>query len=92
MSILRWRTWTATAHWTSFAAGCCGGMTSDGTQPLYPYDTVWLNEGDELFRSNGQLLSKMGSNAAALGDLNGDGSPDAFLAVGQSIDAKRGIY
>lgn len=70
-----------------FAAGCCGGMTGDLTQPLFPYDTVWLNEGDELFRGNGQLLSKQGSNAVALGDLNGDGSPDAFLAVGQSIDA-----
>lgn len=70
-----------------YAAGCCGGMTGDLTQPLYPYDTVWLNEGDELFRGNGQLLSKQGSNAVALGDLNGDGSPDAFLAVGSSIHA-----
>jgi hypothetical protein len=69
-----------------FTAACCGGITND-SQPLYPFDTVWLNDGKGNFRSTDQLLSKMGSNAVALGDLNGDGFPDAFLATGQSIDA-----
>lgn len=68
-----------------FAAACCGGMTDDA-QPLYPFDSVWLNDGSANFRSSGQLLSKMGSNAVALGDLDGDGYPDAFVATGQSID------
>jgi len=69
-----------------FAAACCGGQTRD-SQPIYPFDAVWLNNGKGQFRSNGQLLSKMGSNAVALGDLNGDGSPDAFVVTGQSVDS-----
>jgi hypothetical protein len=69
-----------------FAAACCGGIAND-SQPLYPFDTVWLNDGKGNFRSTGQLLSKMGSNAVALGDVDGDGFPDAFVATGQSIDA-----
>jgi hypothetical protein len=73
-----------------FTAGCCGGQTND-SQPLYPFDTVWLNDGTGHFQNTGQLLSKMGSNAVALGDLDGDGFQDAFVATGQSIDANLNI-
>jgi hypothetical protein len=73
-----------------FTAGCCGGQTND-SQPLYPFDTVWLNDGTGRFQNTGQLLSEKGSNAVALGDLDGDGFQDAFVATGQSTDSNLNI-
>lgn len=71
----------------AFGAACCGGarqITSTTLQPLFSFDQVWLNEGAARFRRTRQPLAQTGSNAVALGDLNGDGSPDAFIVSGQS--------
>lgn len=55
----------------------------DGLGPLKP--TVWqfnakAEQSSGFFKNNGQLLGEMNSLAVALGDLNGDGSLDAFVA------------
>ncbi|MCC6603941.1 MAG: VCBS repeat-containing protein [Anaerolineae bacterium] len=70
-----------------FGAACCGSAIVEpkGQQEiLYSYDTVWFNNGDSQFADSGQKLGELGSNAVALGDLNGDGSVDAFVASGQT--------
>ena len=70
-----------------FGAACCGGAVvspESEQRPLYSNDTVWLNNGTGGFSSGSQLLDSTGSNAVALGDLNGDGTVDAFVAKGQS--------
>jgi hypothetical protein len=71
-----------------FGAGCCGGAILQPTRrALFSEDLVWLNAGAGTFRSNGQRLAGTGSNAVAVGDLDGDGYPDAFVAAGLSTDA-----
>ena len=70
-----------------FGAACCGGaVVSPETEqrPLYSNDEVWFNNGKGGFSNSGQLLDDTGSNAVALGDLNGDGSIDAFVVKGQT--------
>ncbi len=67
-----------------FGAACCGGaIVSPDFAPLYSPDQVWLNVGNGRFQHN-QQLAQTGSNAVALGDLNGDGTVDAFVAAGPS--------
>jgi hypothetical protein len=51
------------------------GWVSGPPQP----NTVWLNDGQGTFRDSGQRLGEADSWAAALGDLNGDGSADAVV-------------
>ncbi len=68
-----------------FSAGCCGSVASYSTshhRVFLPGSRVWLN-GDGRFT----LISQLGSNAVAIGDLNGDGTSDAFLANSSSMDA-----
>jgi hypothetical protein len=43
------------------------------------FDTIWLNDGHGNFSDSGQRLGGAGSKSVALGDLDGDGDPDAFL-------------
>lgn len=50
-----------------------GGM--DRNQP----NKVWLNDGSGFFADSGQRLGREESYAVALGDLDGDGSLDAFV-------------
>jgi hypothetical protein len=81
-------------HLDVFAAGCCGresALRPEGGEHLLPYSLVWLNDGDGSLISNGQFVGEMGSNAVALGDLNGDGYLDAFLANGRTLD-ENGLY
>lgn len=42
-------------------------------------NTVWWNDGHGIFTDSGQLLGQQESMAVALGDVNGDGFPDAAV-------------
>lgn len=48
-----------------------------------PANTVWLNEGQGVFVDSGQRLGSSFTWAVALGDLDGDGDLDAFVANGE---------
>jgi hypothetical protein len=50
--------------------------------PLGGPNEVWLNDGTGTFIDSGQSLGDSESVAVALGDLNGDGALDAFVANG----------
>ena len=45
-------------------------------------NTVWINDGQAHFSNSGQDLGSALSQAVALGDLDGDGDLDAFIANG----------
>jgi len=53
-------------------------------------DTVWLNDGKGRFTDCGLRLGNANSVAAAVGDLNGDGKPDVFVANVRNIVTKEG--
>ena len=67
------------------AAGCCG--------PFDPYQTTWINQGDIQagepgnFQETGPEMPELGTEAVALGDLDGDGDLDAFLGNNFITDA-----
>ncbi|MCL4266183.1 MAG: VCBS repeat-containing protein [Anaerolineae bacterium] len=67
----------------AFTTGCCGWISQGVRYPAY--SEVWLNDGAGGLRRSGQRIGQTGSNAVALGDLNGDGTIDAFLANGRTI-------
>ena len=70
-----------------FGAACCGGAVFSPQSEqlaLYSQDTVWLNNNRGGFSNGTKLLDSTGSSAVALGDLNGDGTIDAFVAKGQT--------
>jgi hypothetical protein len=74
-----------------FAAGCCGrpgGETPDTAASAYqpPYSRVWLQTAEGRLRP-AQQVGEAPSNAVALGDLDGDGHLDAFLANGRALEA-----
>lgn len=71
------------SHLDVFMTSCCGWQD---WQAHYPYSDVWLNDGTGTLVDNKQQIGQVGSNAVALGDLNDDGTVDAFLANGQTID------
>jgi len=45
-----------------------------------PANRVWLNDGSGIFTDSGQSLGSSDSRGAALGDVDGDGDLDAFVA------------
>lgn len=74
-------------HLDIFIANCCGGVSfgsTAGPTLLPPHNLVFLNSGTGRFAETGQRLGEYGSHAAALGDLNGDGTLDAFVVNGQT--------
>lgn len=71
-----------------FLNGCCGGgfFGPDRFQTINAHNTIWLNEEGGLPRPTGQEMGLGGSEAVALGDLDGDGDLDAFVANAAHLD------
>ena len=74
-----------------FGAGCCGHprefRPDGGSAYLPPYSLVWLNDGRGNLLGAQRTAQQLPSQAAALADLNSDGSLDVFLANGNLLDA-----
>lgn len=51
---------------------------------------VWLNNGQGQFTDSGLRLGNANSIDAAVGDLNGDGKPDVFVADVKNVVTKEG--
>jgi hypothetical protein len=60
-----------------FAANSSSMSTAEALERNQP-NLVWINDGEGLFTDSGQRLGADESYAVALGDLNGDGSLDAY--------------
>jgi len=72
-----------------FSTGCCGGGYAEANsewQTLNSTNAIWLGDSDGLHKTGGQLFGLGNSEAAALGDLDGDGDLDAFLANSGHLD------
>jgi hypothetical protein len=54
-------------------------MVQRGYAAVSEPNTVWLNDGSGSFIDSGQLLGQAESLSVALGDVNGDGAPDAVV-------------
>jgi hypothetical protein len=68
-----------------YAGICCGGYLSSDSQ-------VWLNDGNANFTVSQQQLGIQGSQAAALGDLDGDGDIDIFSANDGALTDPQGDF
>jgi hypothetical protein len=75
-----------------FGATCCGGaLVQPEFRPLPAEDIVWLGDGEGRFEQIRQPLAQTGSNAVALGDLNGNGFLDAFIASGHTTNPDQSV-
>jgi hypothetical protein len=67
--------------------GCCGAIEirDDGRRIVHPAnDSLWFNDGECRFNDSGQKFDILGTQAIAIGDLDGDGHLDAFFANNRS--------
>ena len=55
-----------------------------------PVDRVYLNDGHGFFTNTGQALSESPCNTASLGDLDGDGDLDVYLAITKPVNSETG--
>jgi len=67
-----------------------GDLDADGDLDIFvtnntgqtgSYQQVWFNDGTGHFTDSGQHIGNMPCNSVALGDVNGDGTLDAVLAI-----------
>ena len=82
---------TGNGYLDIFAAGCCGRDANMSVPPLsdhlLSYSQVWINNDGRSFSRSYQKIGQLGSNAAAMADLNGSGHLDVFLANGRTLGA-----
>jgi hypothetical protein len=71
------------------ATGCGHDRTgvNGSTIVVRTCNAVWLNDGAGTWVDSGQRLGTQGGKAVALGDLDGDGDLDAFVAHGPTGDS-----
>jgi hypothetical protein len=72
-----------------------GDVTGDGALDAIMAgapNEVWFNDGTGMFTDSEQSLTYMPGDTVALGDLDGDGDLDTYLAVGSSGLAEDKIW
>jgi hypothetical protein len=78
-----------------FGGGCCGGVAiyDDGRRVVDPpSDSLWFGDGQGEFTHSDQPFDLFGTKSIALGDLDGDGDLDAFVANGSEGSEPNAVW